>query len=218
LPIPVPVRVGFPGCGYPWHWSVVPWLDGTPGVEAIGDATILARDLGTFLGALHRPAPRDAPSNPWRGVPLRQRTPALVDGLARIGGRVDTQAIRRAWDRLVEASPWTSAPVWIHGDLHPDNLLFRQGRLSAVLDFGDLTAGDPATDLAVAWMACSASTRATFREAAQNSVSTITEDTWTRAQGWALALGVAYLAQSRGDSRLEALGVATIEAILSEVT
>lgn len=219
LPIPVPIRIGVPGCGYPWYWTVVPWLDGTPGVETVTDATALARDLGAFLCALHRPASPAAPSNPWRGVPLRQRAPALVDGLTRIDGDgVDTHAIRRAWDRLVQAPPWAGVPLWIHGDLHPDNLLLRGGRLSSVLDFGDLTAGDPATDLAVAWMACSASTRSTFRDAARNADSPIDEDTWTRAQGWALALGVAYLAQSRGDARLRALGLGTIKAVLGEVS
>jgi aminoglycoside phosphotransferase (APT) family kinase protein len=175
-----------------------------------------ARDVGAFLSALHRPAPRDVPSNPWRGVPLAQRAPALAEGLARIGHRVDAAAVSRTWDRLLQASPWAGAPLWIHGDLHPDNLLFHHGRLSAVLDFGDLTAGDPATDLAVAWMLCPAAARPTLRAAARNADSAIDEDTWLRARAWAVALGVAYLAHSRGDARLEALGVATIDAVLSD--
>jgi aminoglycoside phosphotransferase (APT) family kinase protein len=39
--------------------------------------------------------------------------------------------------------------VWLDGDLHPGNMLVIGGRLSGVIDFGDLTSGDPATDLAL---------------------------------------------------------------------
>lgn len=64
LPVPVPLRVGVPGCGYPWAWSVCPWL---PGVEIEHaqptDWHKAAGQLGGFLAALHRPAPRDAPRN-----------------------------------------------------------------------------------------------------------------------------------------------------------
>src|SRR5918995_1620955 len=28
LPVPVPLRIGRPGCGFPWAWSVVPWFAG----------------------------------------------------------------------------------------------------------------------------------------------------------------------------------------------
>ena len=28
IPIPVPMRIGKPACGYPWRWSIVPWLVG----------------------------------------------------------------------------------------------------------------------------------------------------------------------------------------------
>jgi aminoglycoside phosphotransferase (APT) family kinase protein len=52
----------------------------------------------------------------------------------------------------VAAEPWERAPVWVHGDLHPANTLFVDGRLAAVIDFGDLCAGDPATDLAAGWL------------------------------------------------------------------
>ena len=55
---------------------------------------------------------------------------------------------------------WPGPPLWVHGDLHPANLLVTaDGTLRAVLDFGDVTAGDPAVDLATAWL--------TFDELAQ---------------------------------------------------
>ena len=62
------------------------------------------------------------------------------------------------------------------------------GRLSAVIDFGDLSLGDPATDFAIAWMVTPTFRRA-LREAARDRPSPLDDDTWARARGWALALG-----------------------------
>lgn len=106
--------------------------------------------------------------------------------------------------------------MWIHGDLHPGNLLVSGGRLSAVIDFGDLTAGDPATDFSVAWMVLPPSARSTFRAAARGAADAIDDDTWMRARGWALALGLACLASSRDDEPMRALGRMTIDAALND--
>ncbi len=40
--------------------------------------------------------------------------------------------------------------MWVHGDLHPANVVVSDGTLSGIVDFGDLFAGDPAWDLAAA--------------------------------------------------------------------
>jgi aminoglycoside phosphotransferase (APT) family kinase protein len=69
----------------------------------------------------------------------------------------------------------------LHGDLHPSNILTASGHLTAVLDFGDLAAGDPATDLAVAWLLFDGSERKAFR-----SELDYDEATWLRAAGWAI--------------------------------
>ncbi len=107
--------------------------------------------------------------------------------------------------------------MWIHGDLHPGNLLISGGRLSAVIDFGDLTAGDPATDLSVIWM-LAASARSTFFASTRGQFNTIDEDTWIRGRGCALALGLAYLANSRDDEAMGELGRATIDVALHDVS
>src|SRR5579863_1083475 len=66
LAVPVPVRSGRPSAGYPWKWSVVPWIEGAPGDRVrITDHARSAERLGAFLRALHRPAPEEAPHNPW---------------------------------------------------------------------------------------------------------------------------------------------------------
>ena len=74
---------------------------------------------------------------------------------------------------------WDGAPVWLHGDLHPLNLVVADGELAAVIDFGDVCAGDPATDLAVAWMVLPPADHRAFREAA-GARRAVDDATWQR--------------------------------------
>ncbi|HEY2265389.1 MAG TPA: aminoglycoside phosphotransferase family protein, partial [Streptosporangiaceae bacterium] len=153
LPIPSPERTGVPACGYPYSWSVVPYLPGVPAAEASSfDPAGAAAAVGGFLGALHVPAPADAPANPFRGVPLAERAASVAANLALIPGQVDENAVRREWDAALAAPGYDGPPLWLHGDLHPSNILVNDGQVSGVIDFGDITAGDPASDLSVAWM------------------------------------------------------------------
>ena len=175
-----------------------------------------AAALGRFLHTLHQPAPGDAPRNPWRGVPLTARAKKLREDLQQLDGLVDRVAVLDVWERVLSTPPWPGPPMWIHGDLHPGNLLVSDGRLSAVIDFADLAAGDPATDLSVGWMLLPPSARSIFREAARGAFDSLDDDTWMRARGWALALGLAYLAASRDDEAMGALGRATINAALND--
>jgi aminoglycoside phosphotransferase (APT) family kinase protein len=215
LSIPAPIRTGRPGCGFPWRWSVVPWLSGDTALGAPHlDVAAMAKTIARFLRSLHLPAPSEAPANPWRGVPLAERTDLLHRGLAQLEDRVDRAAVLDVWQRALAAAPFRGPRVWIHGDLHPANLLIQNGHLSAVIDFGDLAAGDPATDLSVAWMLLPPSHRCVVRAACRPASNPVDDDMWMRARGWALALGVAYLAGSRDDEPLASLGRATIEAAL----
>jgi aminoglycoside phosphotransferase (APT) family kinase protein len=217
LPIPVPVRIGRPGCGYPWSWSVTPWLIGqSAAIAPPHDAATAAIELGAFLRALHQPAPSDAPRNAVRGVPLSNRTKVVHDRVRQLDSLVDGAALLDLWSQLVKTPPWPRQPLWIHGDFHPGNLLVSEGRLTAVIDFGDLCAGDPATDLSVAWMLLPSSARAIFRAAADGSSGWLHEHTWMRARGWALVIGLAFLAGSRDNAVVGALGRATVEAALSD--
>jgi len=179
LRIPAPVRIGTPGRGYPWSWSVCAWLPGEIAANAPpGDPIAAAESLGRFLAALHVPAPPDAPPNLYRGGPLIDRAAAVHDRVERLGNTIDGPAVLARWAELVATPPWTGSPLWLHGDLHPANILVRDGRLSAVIDFGDITTGDPATDLSVAWMMFPPQAGATFRRAAGD----VDDDTWARAR------------------------------------
>jgi aminoglycoside phosphotransferase (APT) family kinase protein len=65
----------------------------------------------------------------------------------------DQRSGRRAiWHDALAAPGWAGPPLWLHGDLHPANVLTENGNLCGVVDFGDLCAGDPAGDLAACWI------------------------------------------------------------------
>lgn len=197
--VPAPIVAGHPTASFPWPWSVVPWIEGSPVHELPRpERSAWARQLAAGLMALHAPAPSDFPVNPVRGRPLatrdaifRERLEALRE--ARMLDDDLAQALSRAWQRGLETPPWPGEPVWIHGDLHPGNLVAREGLLAGIIDFGDVTAGDPAYDLAVAWLAFDAAGRHRF-------VSAIGERsdyaTWRRARAWAAAVSVMLLTHS----------------------
>ena len=154
LPVPVPVALGEPGEGYPYAWSVYRWIDGTPAAIApIADIVAFARDLGAFLVALGgwtRPAgPPPGEHNFFRGGPLASTTTRPQRRGRRLGGesRATPPAV---WEDALAAA-WTRSPVWFHGDVADGNLLVRDGRLAAVIDFGTSGVGDPACDPVIAW-------------------------------------------------------------------
>ena len=227
LPVPVPVRAGVPGEGYPWPWSVVPFLPGTPAADGPPfDPRQAAADLGGFFGALHVPAPPDAPANPYRGVPLERRAATFEQNLAALdiaalevagsGGPAGREAVLAAWAAALAVPPWDGAPVWLHGDPHPANILIQDGRVSGVLDFGDMTAGDPAADLSLAWMLLPAECHGVFRAAyAAAGPGPLTDAVWARGRGWALNLAVVFLAWSADNPQLQAVGRRTLAAVLA---
>ncbi|GAA0805360.1 phosphotransferase [Spirilliplanes yamanashiensis] len=216
LPVPAPVAAGRPGEGYPWPWSVAPYLPGDTATDTPpADPAAAASALGGFLAALHTPAPPDAPANPYRGVPLAARPAAFHDQVAALGDTVDAAAAGRAWAAALAAPAWSGPALWLHGDLHPGNIVVAGGRVTGVIDFGDVTAGDPATDLAVAWLLLPAAARPAFA-AAYDAAAAIPADaaTWARARGWALAMGVAVAAHSADNPRMAAMGRRTLAAVL----
>ena len=218
LPVPVPVRVGQPGCGFPWAWSISRWFpgDSVARLDALVESDVIAQQLAEFLAALHQPAPADAPINPYR-TSLPARSAAFAEQTAALAARLDRAAAMSLWRDVLAADAWQEPAVWVHGDLHPGNLIAHGARLAAVIDFGDVTAGDPAVDLAVAWMLpWPASARAAFRVALAARSVLIDEATWTRARGWALTLGVAYLAHSLDNPLMATIGKRTLAVVLAE--
>ncbi len=217
LPIPVARRMGRPGCGYPWPWSVLEWIEGETAVRSVPIRNAeIAHSLGAFLRALHVPAPTDAPTNTVRGVALAARTPRMLGYVDAVRDMVDAKKILAGWERAIAVPGWLGPKVWLHGDLHPANVILSKGRIAAVIDFGDLTSGDPATDLAAAWMLFSPEVRGVFRQAADSPARPIDDHMWMRARAWALTMNVGWLSMSANDAETTAMTQAAIAAVLAD--
>jgi aminoglycoside phosphotransferase (APT) family kinase protein len=213
LPVPVPLRVGQCGRGYPWRWSVLPWLAGST-ADQNRPQSDQAGIFGDFLAALHRPAPPDAPRNPYRGVPLRDRMDETMAGrinAVTTNTALLTPRIMEIWNDAL-AAPTDVQDTWIHGDPHPGNLLVHDGRITGVIDWGDLAAGDRATDLASIWMTFDT---VAARRTAMNHCGPVSDATWIRAKGWAVFYGITFIASAlANEPRYAALG----ERIFEHVT
>jgi aminoglycoside phosphotransferase (APT) family kinase protein len=217
LAIPFPLAAGLPGGGYPWPWSIYKWLDGEPATAArIGDWRQAATALAGFIQALQAMdatgGPRAGAQNEHRGVALIQRDSLTRSAIHDLGGLLDAAALRARWEVALRAPAWRGPSVWLHGDLHPGNLLVRFGHLGAVIDFGLLGVGDPACDLMVAWTFLPATIRPAFRAA-----SLADDAIWARGRGWALSVSLIALAHYRtSNPALAALSRRTIDAVLAD--
>lgn len=187
LPIPVPQRLGEPSERFPRPWLVTTWVPGEPADRAPAtrgaDAAVA---LAAFLTALHRPAPDGAPLGRGRGGPLADTAEHFARDLnsaAELGLVRDPDAVRAVWEDAAVAPAWAGPPLWLHGDLHPANLLTTNGTFSGVIDFGDLFAGDPAYDLAAAWILLPDGAADRFHQAYGPSPDAAT---LRRARGWAV--------------------------------
>jgi aminoglycoside phosphotransferase (APT) family kinase protein len=214
LAVPAPVRLGQPTSEYPWAWSILPWLPGVTADQQEPPANQVKNWIG-FLRALHGPAPDNAPQNPWRGVPLQQRASRVTAAMAELHLKTNwvTPEIQRIWHQALEA-PIDIPATWLHGDLHPRNVLVQQGVISGVIDWGDITAGDYATDLASIWMLFS---EASSRQQAIAEYAGLSEATIQRAKGWAILFGVLLLQTGLVDHPPHAqIGARTLSRVLED--
>ena len=189
LAVPQPEGRGRPGLGHPYAWAVHTWLPGTSvAQQAPADPRRFAADLGGFVAALRAADATGAPPS-GRGRPLPTRDRDTRAAIEELRGEFDPRELAGVWEAALAVPVWDGPPVWCHGDLEPGNLLVREGRLSGVLDFGALGAGDPAGDLRAAWTVVPAAQRPVFRQ-----VSGADEAGWARGRGWALSVALHTLA------------------------
>ena len=188
--VPTPLEVGAPAYGYPWTWSVYTWLEGETALSSpLDDLDSAATDLAAFIEALQRievPAGRAPAKATSRGAPVAGLDASVRKSIAELGSELDVDRVTAVWEAALDAPVWDRPPVWVHGDLDARNLLVREGRIAAVVDFGCLGSGDPACDVAVAWKLFPPEARGRFREALS-----VDDATWARARGWVVhqALG-----------------------------
>ncbi|GAB2794350.1 aminoglycoside phosphotransferase family protein [Streptomyces chlorus] len=221
-PIPEPVHAGTPTNDFPLLWSVYRWIDGDEArPDTIQDWASFGADLAAVVRELHgiglMGATRAGELSWYRGGGLEPCdewiSGCFDDCRSTVGSELDVDTLERLW-RAALALPEPSGPqVWLHGDLKPTNLLVRDGRLHALIDFGGLSIGHPDAEHATLWDLPP--------QARQAYWDTVNLDTpaWTRARAWAIAVAVsgisyywdtfpAFVAECR----------ARIEAILMDAT
>ncbi|MFB9932005.1 aminoglycoside phosphotransferase family protein [Amycolatopsis halotolerans] len=182
LPVPTPVRFGEPSARFPKHWTVMTWVPGEPlDHGTISRGAHAADTLAAFLRALHVPAPAEAPVAVDRGAHPRDCTAGFEKFLQAVGLDDLAADVRAVWADAAAAGLQEGPPVWVHGDLHPANVVVSDGTLSGVVDFGDLFAGDPAWDLAAAWVLLPEGTASRFFD----SYARADESSIRRARGLA---------------------------------
>ena len=187
LPITVPAiqGEGHLDVGYQFPWLICQWLEGkNPSSENMLDHHQAAIDLGHFVSSMRKISAIDGPKC-RRGQPLSTRDQETREAIVLLQDTYDTSLLTDLWESALAAPEWSGDPVWIHGDLHAGNLLAKDGRITAVVDFGLAGVGDPACDIMAAWTLLTAETREIFRSIVQPDAAT-----WTRGRGWALHLGI----------------------------
>ncbi|HEY9639833.1 MAG TPA: aminoglycoside phosphotransferase family protein [Coleofasciculaceae cyanobacterium] len=214
ISIPTPYRIGQPALDYPWCWSILPWLPGATADQQEPDAN-QAQRFAAFLRSLHIPAPSNAPCNPFRGVPLQHRAAAVAERIQQLERKTNliTPAVKRIWNQALNA-PIDVEPTWLHGDLHARNILVERGLITGIIDWGDLTAGDRATDLAAIWMLFSSQNA---RQQAIAEYAIASEATLQRAKGWAVMFGVLLLDTGLVDNpRHAVMGERTLQRVVED--
>jgi aminoglycoside phosphotransferase (APT) family kinase protein len=172
--VPEPIAVGEATDEYPMRWSVHRWVEGElAGPDTIGDAVGFAADLADVVRSMRSIPIEGAPAATNRARHLREYDRATRAIIRRAADLVDADAALSVWEDALAADPHEGPPVWVHGDLE-GNCLVRDRRLSGLVDWGSMCAGDPAVDVQVVWSPlCSSTSRDTFLAALDVDEATV---------------------------------------------
>ena len=207
LPVPEPVFVGAPSEHFPWPFFGARYLDGRePADSGLGDEgrASLARPLAAFLRALHAvDASVELPEDPLRRTDMGFRVPRAEEMLAQTERRSLWRAPSRVGEILEAARrlPVPPATAIVHGDLHLRHVLVEDGRLAAVIDWGDVCRADPCVDLVLYWSLLPPGARAAFLDA----YGPVEEEQLLRARVLSLMICAALACSSGGAAAAEAV-------------
>jgi aminoglycoside phosphotransferase (APT) family kinase protein len=195
LPLAIPelIAIGRPTDHYPSAWSIVRWLEGGDmATEVVDDPVDAAERLGRFVVAMRSITLDGAGSENQRGKPLVAIDEWTRRSIASLADEFNRNDLTSLWESALSVAPWDRQSRWIHGDLLPANLIVDDGRLSAVIDFGECSLGNPTCDLIAGWWVFEGKSRRAFKDAAKADANS-----WNRARGWALSGAVGALSYYR---------------------
>lgn len=211
--VPVPVRIGAPTEEYPFPWAIIPWFEGHSAGTEPPSPTEAGR-LGGLLERLHQSAPSELSVSPYRGLPLTERLDvmqdrlrAASDPLGRFG--LSIEAIWDRWEPMAQ-TPIDVDTVFVHGDLHPRNVLTADGMIEAIIDWGDMTPGDPATDLSAVWSLFDRDAHDSFWAA----YGRVSQGTRQRTKAWAVYFAVLWIADAGDVEEFTTMGKQTLCRVL----
>lgn len=218
IPIPEPIALGKPSADYPFPWSIYRWIEGS-NADTLKPEELpqFAHDAAQFLNALRTADTTGglAPGthNFFRGAHVSVYDADARQALQKLRGIIDVDYAASAWEKAL-SSTWQHPTVWVHGDFSPGNILVKDGKLTAVIDFGGTAIGDPACDLVIAWTFLDKQSSEMFK-----STIDLDDDTWARARGWALWKAMITLADIEDKGAAEAeKQKQIINAILNDST
>ncbi|USQ75565.1 aminoglycoside phosphotransferase family protein [Ornithinimicrobium cryptoxanthini] len=215
LTVPAPVALGEPGEGYPWHWTVVPWIEGAQPTAASIDLEEWATSLGAFVRACRAVPGLGAPVvTSGRGGPLAAQDEWVREWVARADpALVSRDAALAVWADALAAPVFAGNPVWFHGDLHEGNLLVRDGDLTAVIDWGTAGRGDPAIELNAMWGYVPEPVSDLYRQEVG-----LDEAAYRRARGFALAPAISGMTYYRDTApHLAGPSVRTVQRLIASL-
>lgn len=185
--IPVPIKIGIPSRYYPYPFSIYKWLDGVSiNLLSLDEDLLnqLAFDLAKFLkelqGITNVAGPTPGQHNWWRGDHISAYDKGAREQISALSDIIDFDMAINIWERAYKTK-WNNAPVWVHGDFAVGNMLIKDSKLSAIIDFGGVAVGDPACDLVIAWTFLKGKARDIFIQE-----MALDQDTWLRSKAWAL--------------------------------
>lgn len=139
LPVPEPLCFDASRQFLEHPYLLVAFVDGSTTIpEATADACIVT--MAELLAAVHATAIAAFPTLPMRLDPVPELLEFLPAG-------PEWCALRSRLLAL-EGTAFEGSPVLLHGDFWPGNLIWREGRIAAVLDWEDAAVGDPLSDVA----------------------------------------------------------------------
>jgi aminoglycoside phosphotransferase (APT) family kinase protein len=137
IPVPAPLYLDESCEILPTPYLVVDYVEGESRPAAV-DGGDFMRQLATVLANIHR--------LDWAELSFLRRQEE------RVAARLREQRVNDAGVRATLAAAWPlrarNRPVLLHGDFWPGNVLWKNGRIAAIVDWEDAKIGDPLADLA----------------------------------------------------------------------